>query len=195
MRGRRAPIFVGIAAAVVAVLMIFFLVLPKLGQVSEAQDQLDQARATQQTLQARLTALRAARDEAPANEAVIRRINTQVPLTADLPGVILLLRNAATNAGVDVLSLTPAPPVLDDTSDFSRISVSSSGQGSYFAVVDYLFSIETLPRAATVQSIDLTPVAGAGLSFTASLTLYTSDLSAGPGSEPGPTETVTIPGA
>jgi Tfp pilus assembly protein PilO len=195
VRGRRAPIFVGIGVAVLALLFIVFLVLPKLGQVSDAQEQLDQARNTQQTLQSRLAALKAARDEAPANEATIRRINNQVPLTADLPGVILLLRNAATNAGVQVLSLTPAPPALDDTGDFSRISVSSSGQGSYFAVVDYLFSIETLPRAATVQSIDLSPVEGAGLSFTASLTLYTSDLSAGPGSEPGPTETVVTPGA
>jgi Tfp pilus assembly protein PilO len=179
----------------VAVLLIVFLVLPKLGQVGDAQTELEQARSQQTTLQSQLTALKEAREEAPANQATIQRINTQVPLTADLPGVILLLRNAATSAGVQVLSLTPAPPVVSDTGDFSSISVSSSGEGSYFAVVDYLFSIETLPRAATVQSIDLTPVEGAGLSFAATLTLYTSDVSAGPGSEPGPTETITTPGA
>jgi Tfp pilus assembly protein PilO len=179
----------------VAVLLIVFLVLPKLGQVGDAQMELEQARSQQTTLQSQLTALKEAREEAPANQATIQRINTQVPLTADLPGVILLLRNAATSAGVQVLSLTPAPPVVSDTGDFSSISVSSSGEGSYFAVVDYLFSIETLPRAATVQSIDLTPVEGAGLSFAATLTLYTSDVSAGPGSEPGPTETITTPGA
>ena len=70
----------------------------------------------------------------------------------------------------------------------SSILVSASGEGSYFALVKYLHEIETLPRAATVQSIGLNPIDGSSLSFTATITLYTSDVSSGPGSEPGPTE-------
>jgi hypothetical protein len=62
-------------------------------------------------------------------------------------------------------------------------------------VVDYLYSVETLPRAATVESIDLTPIEGTGLTFAATITLYTSDVSSGPGSEPGPTEQGTLPEA
>ena len=78
---------------------------------------------------------------------------------------------------------------------FSSISVSASGEGSYFALVKYLHEIETLPRAATVESIDLNPIEGSLLSFAATITLYTSDVSSGPGSEPGPTEQGAIPGA
>jgi Tfp pilus assembly protein PilO len=194
MQGRRAIIVAGAGAGVLALILIFFLVLPKMSQVTEAEKERDETIAEQEVLQARLNALEQARDEAPLNEATIRRIEQQVPPTADPSAVILFLRNAATVAGVQVISLTPATPVVSTTGGFSTISVSASGECSYFAMVKYLHEIETLPRAATVESVSLAPVEGSNLSFTATITLYTSDLSAGPGSEPGPTETVTVPG-
>jgi Tfp pilus assembly protein PilO len=196
MQGRRAVILAGAGAVIVALLIVFFLVLPKMGQVSDAQQELQDTQAQQEQLQVQLNALEQAREQAPENEAVIRQVNNMVPPTADLSGLILLLRNSATVAGVQVLSLTPAAPVLAETNDFSSIAVSASGEGSYFAVVKYLNEIETLPRAATVQSVDLSPTEGtATLSFAATITMYTSDVSAGPGSEPGPTETVEPGGA
>jgi Tfp pilus assembly protein PilO len=195
MRGRRAVIVAGAGAAILGLLLVFFLVLPKMNEVTQAREELEDARAQQDTLSAQLNALRQARDEAPENEAAIREVEGKIPPTADLPGAILFLRNAAAVSGVTVLSLTPATPVAAAAGSFSSISVSASGQGSYFALVKYLHEIETLPRAATVQSIDLTPIEGSALSFAATITLYTSDVSSGPGSEPGPTEQGAIPGA
>ena len=195
MRGRRGVIVAGAGAAILALLLLLFLVLPKMAEVTKAQTELKDAKAEQQTLSAQLNALKQARDEAPQNEATIREIEGEVPPTADLPGVILFLRNAAAVSGVQVLSLTPDVPVPATSGDFSIISVSASGQGSYFALVKYLHEMETLPRAATVKSIDLNPVEGSILTFAATITLYTSDVSSGPGSEPGPTEQGTIPGA
>lgn len=194
MQGRRAIIVVGAGAAILVLLLIFFLVLPKMSQVTEAEKELEDTTAEQQVLQARLNALEQARDEAPLNQATIRRIEQQVPPTADLSAVILFLRNAASVAGVQVLSLTPGTPAAAANGGFSTISVSASGECSYFAMVKYLHEIETLPRAATVEAITLTPTEGTTLSFTATITFYTSDLSAGPGSEPGPTETVVVQG-
>ena len=195
MRGRRAVVVAGVATAILAVLLIVFLVLPKMSQVSDAQQELEATFTERETLSSRLAALRQAREEAPQNQAVIRRVDQQVPPTADLPGLILLLRNAATGAGVQVLTLTPAAPTPSEDAAFSRVSVSTSGEGSYFSVVDYLYSLETLPRAATVESLELSPAEGSALAFVATITLYTSDISSGPGSEPGPTEQGTVPGA
>jgi Tfp pilus assembly protein PilO len=195
MQGRRAVIAAAAGAAVLALLLVFFLVLPKMTAVTEAQQELEQSRAQQDTLSAQLNALEQARAEAPENEAAIREVDAMVPPTADLPGVILLLRNAAVVSGVQVLSLTPASPVTSETGEFSNIAISASGEGSYFALVRYLNEVETLPRAATVESVDLNPVEGTILTFTATITLFTSDVSSGPGSEPGPTEQGAIPGA
>jgi Tfp pilus assembly protein PilO len=195
MRGRRAVVVAGTGAAILALLLVFFLVLPKMSEVTTAREELEDTRAQQATLSAQLNALEQARDEAPENEAAIRDVEGKVPPTADLPGAILFLRNAATVSGVTVLSLTPATPTLAVAGGFSDISVSASGEGSYFALVKYLHEIETLPRAATVESINLSPIEGSALSFAATITLYTSDVSSGPGSEPGPTEQGAIPGA
>jgi Tfp pilus assembly protein PilO len=195
MQGRRAVIVAGAGAAVLALLLVFFLVLPKMTQVTEAQQELEDARAQQDTLSAQLNALEQAREEAPENEAAIREVDAMVPPTADLPGVILLLRNAAVVSGVQVLSLTPATPATSESGEFSSIAVSATGEGSYFSLVRYLHEIETLPRAATVRSVDLNPSEGSILSFAATITLFTSDVSSGPGSEPGPTEQGTIPEA
>lgn len=195
MQGRRAVIVAGAGAAILGLLLVFFLVLPKMNEVAQAREELEDTRAQQQTLSAQLNALEQARDEAPENEAAIREVDAKVPPTADLPGAILFLRNAASVSGVAVLSLTPATPAASETASFSSISISASGEGSYFALVKYLHEIETLPRAATVQSMDLSPIEGSALSFAATITLYTSDVSSGPGSEPGPTEQGAIPGA
>jgi Tfp pilus assembly protein PilO len=194
MQGRRAIIVAGAGAAVLALLLILFLVVPKMSEVTEAKKELDDTTAEQEVLQGRLNALQQARDEAPENEATIRQIDQLVPPTAELSAVILLLRNAASVAGVQVVSLTPATPATSTTGGFSTISVSASGECSYFAMVKYLHEIEILPRAATVEAVSLTPIEGTLLSFTATITLYTSDLSAGPGSEPGPTESVVVGG-
>jgi Tfp pilus assembly protein PilO len=195
MQGRRAVIVAGAGAAILALLLVLFLVLPKMAEVTTAEGELQDAKAEQQTLSVQLNALKQARDEAPQNEATIRDIEGRVPPTANLPSVILFLRNSATVAGVQVMSLTPAAPVPEPSGGFSSISVSASGQGSYFSLVKYLHELETLPRAATVESIDLSPSEGTVLSFAATITLYTSDVSSGPGSEPGPTEQGAIPGA
>ena len=195
MQGRRRVIVAGAGAGILALLLVLFLVLPKMAEVTEARQELEDTQAQQQTLSVQLNALRQARDEAPENEAAIREVDGMVPPTADLPGVLRLLRNAAAVSGVLVLSLTPNTPTTAESGGFSSIAVSASGEGSYFALVKYLHEIETLPRAATVQSIDLNPTEGSTLTFAATITLYTSDVSSGPGSEPGPTEQGTIPEA
>jgi Tfp pilus assembly protein PilO len=195
VRGRRGIVVAAAAAAILALLLILFLVLPKMSEVSTARQDLEEARAEQQTLSVRLGALQQARDRAPENQATIARVDQQVPPTADLPGVILLLRNAATSAGVSVLTLTPGAPEVAEQGNFSTIPFSATGSGSYFSIVDFLYSIETLPRAATVRQLDLAPGEAGSLTFTATIRLYTSDVSAGPRSEPGPTDEVAVPEA
>jgi Tfp pilus assembly protein PilO len=193
--GKRGPIVVGAGVAAFVVLLVFFLVLPKMSQVSESQDALVAAEAEQGSLESQLQALEQAELEAPEARQVIEEVDRQLPPTADLPGLILLLNNAATRASVTLLTITPATPTPDPATGLSTISVSISAQGSYFAVTEFLFNIETLPRAAKVLNISLAPGASDStfstvttLSATGTMVLYTQDASAGPGSNPGPDE-------
>jgi Tfp pilus assembly protein PilO len=190
---RRAPLFAGLAAAGVAILMILLLVLPKMGQVSQAQDQLDETRREGQTLESRRNALNDAKDAAPQARKTIAELNKRIPPVADEPGLILLLQNAAIHAGIDLVSLSPGNPTLDAATGLSTIDVSVSATGTYFDVTQFMYEIETLPRAAIITTASLSPGSTTGsagvplLTLTATVQTYTSDTSAGPGSLPGPT--------
>jgi Tfp pilus assembly protein PilO len=190
---RRAPLFAGLAVVAVAILMILLLVLPKSHQVSDAQAQLDETRRQGQTLASREQALQDAKAAAPQARKTIAEVNRRIPPVADEPGLILLLQNAAIDAGIDLVSLSPGNPTLDTTTNLSTIDVGVSATGTYFDITQFMYEIETLPRAALVTTVSITPGAGSGeagvplLTLTATVRTYTSDTSAGPGSEPGPT--------
>jgi len=194
MSGQRTPIIAGVAVALIAILAFMFLVRPKMSQVSEAQVELEAAQDEEIVLEAQLRTLQDAQAAAPETEREIALIEDQVPPTADLPALIRLLQSAADRAAVDFFSFTPATPVADATGQFSTISSSITVTGGYFSIDEFLFLIETLPRAAKGVSISVAPgggVAAVGTSQTltllATVEFYTTDISAGPGSIPGPT--------
>ena len=208
MGGRRAPVFAGVAAAVLVLLVALFLVLPKMGQVSDANTTLTDLQGQQATLSAQLAALKQAQTEAPINRETIRKVQQAIPPTVDQQGFILLLQNAAVQSSIDVVTISPSNPVFDAATGLSTVTNAITVTGSYFALTEFLFKVETLPRAAKASSVTIAPspseTDASLLTLTASVDMYTSDQSAGPGSSPGPTAaagaataptTPTTPGA
>lgn len=191
MGGKRAPIFAAVGVAVAVVIVAFFLVLPKMGQVKDANKTLTDAQGQQATLGAQLAALQQAQTEAPANRETIRKVQQAIPPTVDQQGFMLLLQNAAVQSSIDVVTISPSGPVFDATTGLSTVTNAISVTGTYFAITEFLFKIETLPRAAKTSSVTISPSASdtnaSLLTLTASVDMYTSDESAGPGSTPGPT--------
>jgi Tfp pilus assembly protein PilO len=202
LRGSRAPLIAGAGALVLIGLLVFLLVLPKMSQVSEASDTLAAAQGEQGTLESQLAALEQAELAAPEARATIQEVERQIPPTADEPGLLLLVKNAAARSAVTLSTLTPGTPALDPTSGLSTISLAVAASGNYFQLTEFLYSIETLPRAAKVLNVALSPggddsgetteatttTVSNPLEMQVSIVLYTSDQSAGPGSEPGPTD-------
>jgi Tfp pilus assembly protein PilO len=197
---RRAPFIAAAALAVAAILLVVLLVLPKMAEVRETNDELQAAQDAEIALEAQLRALKQAQATAPETEAEIAAIDVKVPPTADLPELFRLLQGAADASAVDFFSFTPGTPVADPAQGFSTISSQVTVIGGYFSIDEFLFQLETLPRAAKVITIAITPaVSGAGgristsaLQAQLSVDFYTTDLSAGPGSVPGPTENVPV---
>lgn len=202
---RRAPIFVGVAAALLVVIAIFVLVLPKSAKIEETTAAVTTAEQQERSLRVQLQALQEAQASAPQTKREIQQVEAMVPSTADLPALIRLLRDASDRAGVDLFQFSPGTPTLDPSGTFSVIPTSVNVTGSYFALDEFLYRLESLPRAAKVTSVQISPggssaeatttttsLTGNELTLQLTVEFYTSDLSAGPGSVPGPTET---PGA
>ena len=192
--GTRAPILAGVIMAVIAVLAFLLVVNPKRAEVADAQSQLEEAQSQELTKVAQRASLQQAEAEAPANRKIIRQVEQQLPPTADPQGFILLLKNAAVKAGVDLTQEAIQTPTAGE-SGVTKIPITMTLSGTYFSLDEFLFQLETLPRAAKVINVsiaagasgDATTVSGT-LVMQVTVELYTTDISAGPGSLPGPTE-------
>jgi Tfp pilus assembly protein PilO len=196
MKGKRAPLITGAVGLVLALLLIMFMVLPKMHQVSAAKDERVALADQQSQLLSQLAVLKDAQADEAKNRQIIANVVRQLPPTVDEPGLLLLLANAASDATLPLTQFTPGTPILDSTSGLSSIPVTFAVTGTYFSLAQFLFNLETLPRVAKVQTVTVTAAASAdtsssvpSLQMTGSVTLYTTDANAGPGSQPGPTST------
>ena len=83
---KRGPIVAGAAIIVILVLVALFLVLPKMGQVRDANSALQGAQSQQGVLASQLAALKQAQTDAPKNREIIRKVQQAIPPTADQQG-------------------------------------------------------------------------------------------------------------
>ena len=195
---RRAPIIAGVISAAVALLAVVLLVLPKMGDVSTTEEELQSAEDQEVALAAQLDALQDAEAAAPKTEQEIGAIEEQVPPTAELPNLFRLLQSAADRSAVDFFSFSPGTPAPNAGGTYSSIASQVTVSGGYFAIDEFLFLLETLPRAAKVTTLAVTPsgastggtpISTSNLQLQVTVEFYTTDVSAGTGSIPGPSET------
>ena len=195
---RRAPIIAGVISAAVALLAVLLLVLPKMSDVSTTEEELQSAEDQEVALAAQLDALQDAEAAAPKTEQEIGAIEEQVPPTANLPSLFRLLQGAADRSAVDFFSFSPGTPAPNAAGTYSSIASQVTVSGGYFAIDEFLFLLETLPRAAKVTTLAVTPsgaatggtpISTSNLQLQVTVEFYTTDVSAGPGSIPGPSET------
>ena len=157
LAGKRGPIVAGVGAAVLVLLLVFFLVLPKMSQVTEAQDTLAAAESEQTSLESQLQALQQAEIEAPEARKTIEDVDRKIPLIADLPGMILQLNGAATQASVSLLTITPATP--GGGPDHRAVVDQRVGHGRGELLRDHRVPVQHRDAAAGCEGADLEPVA------------------------------------
>jgi len=199
---RRGPLIAAVASGVVVLLALTLFVLPKMGQVGQAKDDLQTAQEAEASLLGQLGALQDAEAAAPKTQKKIQKIDKQVPPTPDLPGLFLLLQAIADSSGVDFFVFSPGVPIPNGSATFSIMTSQITVSGTFFAIDEFLFQLETLRRANKVMSITIastgtastdtgsttTPTAETAgqLQLLTTVEFYTTDVSAGPGSVPEP---------
>lgn len=181
---RRNPLIVGLVAAIGLLVLTVALVLPQGTRVEAAQVEVEAADAELVALQAELSALEAL---AESGELVqqLAAARVQIPATVDLEALLADLEGAALRSGVTLNSITPGVPTVSSAGSLSALSLNLSVTGPYFALAEFIFELEHLDR---LTRIDTMSVAGSGgdLSLQVGAVVYTTDLNAGPGSDPAP---------
>jgi hypothetical protein len=185
MRGKKIPKGTAIALIVggdlvLLVLGWFLLVSPQRATAKS------NAQATQATLvqidQVKLAATRAAAPVVQPKQpeiqtAYLYKLSKAMPLTTDMPNLLLELNQVVRSTGVQLSSIAPAP--TDPTTGATKITLSVSGD--FYSVTDLLYRLRTLVavrngglevsgRLFSITSVGLTP-SGTGRVLNASVTL------------------------
>lgn len=194
----RGPVVAGIVFLVLAVLAVVFLVLPKMGDVDDAEQQLEASQEREVVLQTELSRLQAAAENAEEIRRELARFRRAVPPVADLPGLINQLQSNADVSGVDFFSVAPGDPLPVTQGTAAEIPAQVQVVGSFFPVDEFLFRLETLPRSSKVTNVAVTegPDGLPQIQVTLDVRFYTTDLDAGPGATPpGSAENGAAPAA
>jgi Tfp pilus assembly protein PilO len=185
---RRAPLIAAIVFALLGVAAAAFLVVPKMGDVSEAEERLQEAQEEELVLQTELQRLQASAENADELRRELARFRRAVPPVADLPGLINLLQDAADSAGVDFFAISPGAPTAVPGGGAAEVPAQIQVVGGFFPVDEFLFRLETLPRAS--KAVNLSVAEGEGglptIDVTLDVRFYTTDIDAGPGAAPVP---------
>lgn len=160
---RRVKIAIAIAVAVLVVVIWFFAYYSPAGdELSEKEEALEEAQAGEVALRAELESLRALEEEAPSQEAELRRLNAAVPLEPELDTFILEANRIAVESGIDWLSVSPNPPVIGAVGGASVVTMTIEVEGGFFQVLDYLNRLEELERLVVVDGVAVSAGGGEG---------------------------------
>ena len=132
----------------------------------------------------------------PENKKIIEQVHNQIPPTADEAGLLQQVNGAALDSGLDLATITPSTPTFDD----DHRAQHDRAPGERRRDLQRRHRLQLSDRDAAARGEDHgaqprrrrrdRPRTGTSplLTMTATIEAYTSDTSAGPGSEPGPTE-------
>jgi hypothetical protein len=184
MRGKKLPKGAAIAMIVggdliLLVLGWFMLVGPQRATASSiarslaaTQAQIDQAKAP-----AANPAGATQPKQPEINTAYLYKLSKAMPLTVDMPNLLLELNQVVQEAGVQLSSISPTPP--DPTTGTTTITLSVSGD--FYSVTDLLYRLRSLVavrngaldvsgRLFSISSVGLTPT-GTGKTLNGSVVL------------------------
>jgi Tfp pilus assembly protein PilO len=191
----RTPLIALGGTVLVVLILLVGVVLPKAHSVTSKRSEVTQAESMERSLRLQVEQLQAAQQQAPQERGTLARLQSAIPATADLPGLIRILNTAAEQSGVDFSTMAPSTPSASLDGKTSILPVQITVDGDFFSLDQYLLKLEALPRAVRVLSVTISPGTTGSLQVLIAAEFFTTDVSAGPGSSPGATSGVPVPGA
>jgi Tfp pilus assembly protein PilO len=154
---KRGALVALIAGGIVVILLWYFVLFaPTSSDLSDTRDKVASAQSQKQELENTIRRLKELSANAPQQQATLRTLRAAIPANPDLGQFILQANDIAAAAGIDWLSIAPAPPTAGSgAGPNSTIAVSIQIDGGFFQVLDYLNRLEDLDRLVLVDSVNL----------------------------------------
>jgi Tfp pilus assembly protein PilO len=165
---RRQELVLAVAGAlVVAVAGTMLLIRPTRQATAEAWDDRDAAVAESQSQRDQIKALEALQPKEAELKAKATLARAEFPATPGLPALVDALQDSASQAGVDLGTVSPSTPKASTLNpQLAEISTTVDITGGFFEIQDFLVRLENLvngsdpgrvaPRSVLVQSVNVT---------------------------------------
>ena len=179
---RRLWLLTALASVVALAGGYFLLVSPKNSKAAALREETETQLQLNRDLQSQIQMLNRQKKDLPRQQAELQRFAAKIPNNPALPALIRSLSDAADNAGVELMAISPGAPAPVTTSagtattaagattaaapaaarlSLAAIPVNLKITGSYSEISQFFSELERLPRAFLVNGFALGGRAGA----------------------------------
>ncbi len=153
LTARQQIIAVGAALAVLAGLVIAFLVLPQILRLGSLGVQEQSALTELNAAKASYGQLQELKKTSRRTESDLLRVDRKAPEEAELPALIIQMQDISVKSGTGLLSIKPSA-VIQKTS-YAQIPIEIQLNGYFFSMLDFIYRIEKLPRVINITGIEI----------------------------------------
>ena len=160
MTRRIKLILAGLGLVVFAVLIYFLVLSPIHGDVAETKKAISAEEGRIAEAKVKLAAAEATRAEGRRNQARLLELAKIVPVSVELPSLILQIQDLADKAGIEWIRITPGEAKDGGTGTYQIVPLALQFSGNYFDVSDFAYRAEQMVagpgRLLAVKSVVLT---------------------------------------
>ena len=156
MTGRSRMILAVVGAVAVAAAAYFLAVRPRQQELGRVRADVEQEENRTQQLESELARLQQLQKNAPELEARLARFRELVPEDDQVPNFIFQVQEAANQAGVGFVEITPElPKPPPEGAEVAEVRTLIGAKGGYFAVQDFFRRLYDLDRAVRVDNLTM----------------------------------------
>jgi Tfp pilus assembly protein PilO len=134
----------------------FLFIRSRQGELAQIRTEIEAEENRALQLTTELNRLKDLQQRAPELQAELAQIRELVPQEHDVPHFIFQVQDAATEAGVSFLDITPElPKTPPEAAPLAQVRMAITAQGGYFALQDFIRRIHELDRATRIDTISL----------------------------------------
>lgn len=168
MTHRVRLVLMGVAILLFAVVIWFLVLSPIRGNIATTEQDIQEEQSKVLAANTKLRLAEDTRAEGKRNQMRLLELAKMVPMTEELPSLLLQIQDLADQSGIEFIQVTPGTVIASETGPFQAIPLDLQFTGTYFDVTDFIYRAEQMVagpgRLLAIKTVDLSPGADAATS-------------------------------
>ena len=159
MTQRVKLLLMGVGIIVFAAVIWFLVLSPIRGNIADTEQAIQDEQSAVARARTQLDQAEVTRAEGKRNQMRLLELAKMVPMTEELPSLLLQIQDLADQSGIEFIQVTPGSVIVSDASRVQAIPLELEFSGTYFDVSDFIYRAEQMVagpgRLLAIQTLDL----------------------------------------